>query len=389
MKNGLLVLAVAMLPMPALAQQSTPTEENDPTLLSSDGKLIPDISRKAMFNVVLRDLTADGPGYGNHASSIAPEFSVVASDDSKQARIALSFDISNPFAGTGLSHTTLTVVGTTDLAKKGPTSFGDFASGLTGGTAIELALMHYAGTAKLNELDYEPVDEAKRACENEHAGATDLKALCDPAKYKTGVSMFVSEYNRAGLRRFLDSGLPGDIEFFGIKGKASQTDFSYLDQAAFATKDETRFSFTLTALYGRLLASGRTSLTASFTYGRNDKADDDITLCQPVNATQTRCITAAGGPPKRMTRSVLSFEARQAFGGEAGPFRLAVAPLISYDLKNEDFAADFPIYLIGDGNGKLRGGFRITYENAKKATGGRKDDVKFGVFVGVPFSLFN
>ncbi|MEP9361224.1 hypothetical protein [Sphingomonas sp. KR3-1] len=386
-KRFALVLA-ALTPATALAQQAPPPEENDSSLLTPTGELAGDNARQATFDMIVADRTADGPGYGNHAPAVQPEFALVATDDKKQASVSLSFDLSNPFGGNGLSHTALTLTGTTDLAKNGATSFGDFASGLTGGTSIELGFTHYSGRFAPQDLDYAPVQKAVDNCRAEHTGAADLATLCDPSKYKTGASMFVHEYNRAGLRRFLNSGLPGGIEFFGIKGRATQTDFTYLDQAAFATKDVSRFGFTLTALYGELFASGRTSLATSFTYGRSDKADDEIMLCQAVNATQTRCITAAGGPPKRKTRSVLSVELRQAFGPSGKSTRFGLAPLLSLDFENKDFAADLPIYLVGDGVGKLRGGIRITYENTRRASGGREEDVKFGAFVGVPFSLF-
>lgn len=385
-RHFVLALAV-MTPIAAMAQQAPP-EENDTTLLTREGALVPDKARQATFDIAVADQTADGAGYGNHLPAIQPELSFVATDDEKVAKVSFSFDLSNPFADAGLSHTTLNLTGTTELAKKGPTSFGDFASGLTGGTSIELGFIHYSGGTKWNELNYAPVEKAIENCRDQHVSAANAAALCDPAKYKTGASMFVHEYNRAGLRTFLDSALPAEISFFGIKGKASQVDFTYLDQAAFATKDVSRFGFSLTALYGALLRSGRTSLNTAFTYGRDDKADDEITLCQAANATQTRCITAAGGPPKRKNRSVLSVELRQAFGPRGKSTRFALAPLLSLDFKNKDFAVDLPIYLVGNGAGKLRGGIRITYENTKSASGGREDDVKFGAFVGVPFSLF-
>jgi len=381
-----LILATLTLPLPALAQQDT--TEQDPSLLTKTGTLSQGSAADMLFRDIVADRTSDSPGYGSRGVSTLPEFSLVANDDGQQAQISVSFDLSNPFGGSGLSQTSLTLTGKTELAKNKRTSFGDFASGLTGGTAIAVTLIHYSGSFTPEQLNLTAVAKAEENCRNEHRGAGDLDTRCDAAKYVTGASMFIYDYNRAGLRAFLDSALPGGISFFGIRGEGSQKDFSYLDQAAFATKDVSRFSYSITALYGRLFASGRTSLTTSFTYGRSDTAQDEIMLCQPINANQTRCITAAGGAPERTKRTMLSAELRHAFGRKGSPTRFAIAPLISYDLQTDDYAAELPVYLIGDGEGKLRGGVRVAYENSRNALGNREDDVKFGVFVGAKFSLF-
>jgi hypothetical protein len=68
--------------------------------------------------------------------------------------------------------------------------------------------------------------------------------------------------------------------------------------------------------------------------------------------------------------------------------KFAIAPQFSYDLVGDAYGVDVPFYLVGDGKGKLRGGFRLGYTNQKKADGGRDDDISLGVFLGVPFSVF-
>ncbi|MEG8019306.1 hypothetical protein [Sphingomonas sp. LR55] len=216
-----------------------------------------------------------------------------------------------------------------------------------------------------------------------------MAQLCDPYSFPTGVSMFVLRYYPQGLRSMIKAALPGNVDFYGVRVAASQIDFTYLDRAAFTTRDQSRLGFKATAFGGVLLGLGQSALTGSFTYGCRYAENDPVTLCQPITTPQTQCMTNADGAPVRKDKAIVAVEARHGFGAAVGQFAtLAIAPQVSVDLKSKAFSLDVPVYFVGDGTGKLRGGVRGVYLNRRDGTGGRDDDFTLGLFVGVPFSVF-
>jgi hypothetical protein len=364
-----------------------PADENLP--VGPDG-MLPDDRAAEVFETAIEAGVANGPNYRSLKASGSPDFQLIASDDEKVASLAWTLDLHAPSRAGRLNSTMMTLTASHDLDSDGPTEFADLG-GLTGGTEVKLSFVHYSSAFTPDQMNLAHVEEAERRCRIREAGAPDLATLCAAAEYQQGgVSAFVAKYNPGSLRPFLDSVVPGPVTFFGVEAAINQADFSYLDQPAFEVRDASKFGFGGTLFAGVLFDVSATSLTGSFTYARSYRAARQITLCQPINAIpQSQCITAAGGPPKREEQAVIALEMRHAFPAPVGEFaKLAIAPELSFDVKNSAYAVDLPIYFVANGTGKLRGGLRLGYVNTKGEDGGREDDFSLGLFVGVPFSLF-
>ena len=61
---------------------------------------------------------------------------------------------------------------------------------------------------------------------------------------------------------------------------------------------------------------------------------------------------------------------------------------ITIDVTSGEYSIGAPVYLVTDGDGKLRGGVQGTYTNKKDKDGKRKGDFALGLFIGVPFTIF-
>lgn len=332
---------------------------------------------------------ANGPNGRSLKSTASPDLQLIATSKDKVASLAWTFDVSRS-SGSGRMHATqLTATATSALDSQGQAEILGL-KGFPGGTELSLNLIHYIAGFKANGKERDEVKTARDKCRITNANSVDLEKLCNPYDFAGGVSRFVEKYYPDGLRPMLRSVMPGNVYFVGGEVTANQTDFDYLDQPSFTMQSVSKFGYSGTLFGGLILPSGQTSFTGSFTYSRKYKAADSITLCQAINAVpQTQCITAPGAAPSNRTRAIASLEIRHAFPVDVGEFaRFAVAPEFSVDLKSDAYSIDMPIYLMGDGKGKLRGGVRLGYLNTKKAAGGREDDFSLGLFVGVPFSVF-
>ena len=72
---------------------------------------------------------------------------------------------------------------------------------------------------------------------------------------------------------------------------------------------------------------------------------------------------------------------------EIHPTTAATASSTTIDVTSGEYSIGAPVYLVTDGDGKLRGGVQGTYTNKKDKDGKRKGDFALGLFIGVPFTI--
>jgi hypothetical protein len=376
-------------PPAAAPNGAPPPDENDQSLVTSVDTSVDDESRQREEARRISTSVANGPNYRTGKVTQEPDFQLVATDDKKVASVAWTLDLSGPSKGNTLVSTFFNVTASAALDKSGQTLLGDL-TGLSDGTEVKLSLVRYLSTFAPAMLDEGALGRARIACLKKHKGLADAEKACNPSKFPTGVSDFVKTYAPEELHSFVNAVLPGGVWYYGLEGKASQASYHYIDRAAFAEKDISRFAYGATVFGGYIFGGGRSSLGLSLAVGRRYKAHDEVTLCQAINAVpQTQCITAPDGAPVRKTSTVAALDLRHAFGAPGHSASLAIAPQFSYDFRSDAYAIDLPVYLVTDGAGKLRGGVRFGYTNTKKTGGGRKDDASLSLFVGVPFSVFH
>lgn len=171
--------------------------------------------------------------------------------------------------------------------------------------------------------------------------------------------------------------------FYGVEATANHKNFSWLDRTAFALKEDGKLGYEGTVFGGVIGGSGMWSIRASLSHTRSYKAKDPIEFCRPVGgAGETECLDGEDGAPDRNKTNVFAVEGRRLFPLKLGPIQyVGVAPEWAIDIDTGDFSVDVPIYFAPNNEGQLSGGVRIGYAS-------EENEFAFGLFVGVPFTVF-
>ncbi|MEQ1538501.1 MAG: hypothetical protein ABL928_06210 [Sphingorhabdus sp.] len=193
----------------------------------------------------------------------------------------------------------------------------------------------------------------------------------------------VTEYGTVADKANVDDWNASGLWFIGGNGKVARANYEFIDQIVFNKRDFSRTNYKIEAFGGHISRNGKSSWQGSLSYVRSYKPQDDINLCQPNGVgAQILCLTGAAGAPAQKNRYTAAIEYRHLFTLQTlGGSSLAIAPRISYEAKSKGALFDLPIYFAPDKSKGLNGGFRVGYDTAE-------DDLAFGLFVGLPFSLF-
>lgn len=171
---------------------------------------------------------------------------------------------------------------------------------------------------------------------------------------------------------------------FGANATVGINDFEWVDPTTLAPRTDRRTDWSVAGYFTRYSAGSMTAITGSLSYQRAYEAVDEQLLCPP-NAVDpaTQCITARGAAPRRNENFLVSLELRHRFVSNGRVLPLAVAPMVTYDVEDDIWGVDVPIYYVPDENGRLNGGLRISYRSD------REDKFSIGVFVGTTFNMLN
>lgn len=191
----------------------------------------------------------------------------------------------------------------------------------------------------------------------------------------------VVHYKPENYFQFRSHSIPGAWDF-GLDATVGINDFEWVDPATLMSRKDRRTDWSAAGHFTYYFAGSMTAFTGSASYQRAYQAVDEQLLCPPAPANPaTACITARGAAPNRNENFLLSAGLRHRFvvGGRLLP--LAVAPLVTYDVIDDVFGVDVPIYFIPGANGGLTGGVRFGYRSD------RDDRFSVGVFVGAAFNI--
>lgn len=347
------------------------------------------LSAKAKeFGSGLAGSVANGPNGSPLKSTGAVDFQLIASSKDKVASVAFTVNLKNRYDGIHLRSDQLTATATGNLDDNGSSQVVGLG-GFSSGTGIKISYVHYQTKLVLNgtAINSESVKAAEAECLRELGPSSD-KCVAD--QYGDGgISIFVQKYDPQGVRSLINLVLPKPIWFYGLSFDGNQASYKFINRAEFATKKVDHFGFGGTLFGGIIANEGLTSVIGSFDYRRNYNEGDQINLCQPLEGTpQTQCLTGPDGAPTRETTKIAALEFRHAFKFADGVPRLAIAPKFSADFDSKAWSIEMPIYFVGDGTGKLRGGIQGLYKNTVDKNGQRAGTFSAGLFVGVPFSVF-
>jgi hypothetical protein len=429
---SLFALAAVMLPSHLLAQEVKSSAE----------------AGKSTIIKATNGGTTDSATFG----SLLPAFHIETDSDETNATLSLSFALSKPDVPhalplkptqIGFGTTTLNISATAPLGKNGKPSLFNFDN-FGSDTSLKFGFSHYWGAVNFvpqNDLASNAIRDARltSVC-LAAAGEKLINNADDPAKTKAQFDALLATIEAyeetqqnaspqyaleratrskvesiktiaiAASKKCLDGFEGGELDgtrslvseygtdedqtasgdwdasglwFGGGNFKISRTDYAFVDQLAF-TKDEIgRTSYKLEAYAGHIFKGGEQSAVASFAYSRAYKSQDEVSICQPNGiGLQISCIEGPLGKPAKLERYILAAEFRRRFAVAAlGANAIAIAPKISYELKSGDALFDLPIFFSPNKDNKLNGGLRLGYDTGKH-------DFGFGLFVGVPFSVF-
>ena len=177
-----------------------------------------------------------------------------------------------------------------------------------------------------------------------------------------------------------DIGDDGVIFLRGFSASAGYQKFEVLNRSAFRLDTSDRVGFELEAFAGFISGNGSISGRLTGAYVRSFQAQDEVEFCRDVSTQTQECLTGSNLLPTRTDSIVLKAEGRVVLNrDDLGRPNLAMAPEVSYNVDDNEWLFDLPIYLQRNEENGLDAGIRLAY-------GTKDSDFSAGLFVGVPFA---
>ncbi len=196
--------------------------------------------------------------------------------------------------------------------------------------------------------------------------------------FKVGGKTLAEKYNAA-----IDAAFARRvINYTGVFGKLGRQSYTSYDPVSLAKSDADRTPWRAGVFHAWIGGRENWAITAQYAHEESFKQGDAKTACLAGAGPVLNCVSGALEPVKRVSKDILSLEARWAPAGvDLGVVnaRLGVAPKIAYDAHNDDWAVALPVYLFGDKTG-LTGGVRADWESKNHV-------VVVGVFITKSFSI--
>lgn len=183
-------------------------------------------------------------------------------------------------------------------------------------------------------------------------------------------------------REYLSHMIHGAVDY-GIDATAGINDFEWLEPVTFIPQKARHTDWSVAGHFSYYEPG--LALTGSASYQRAYEAAEKQLLCPPnTTSPATQCRTDRGVGPTRNEHFLLSASLRYRFAGSDGRLLpLAVAPLGTYDVTDDVWGVDVPVYFIPGAGSGLTGGVRFGYRSD------RDDHFSIGVFVGAAFNILN
>lgn len=204
----------------------------------------------------------------------------------------------------------------------------------------------------------------------------------DPAPLQCDVSTHaVYHHYRENWLRYLRL-TTLNVTDWGVDATLGINEFEWVDPVTLTPQKAQRTDWSVAGHVTHYLAGRQLALTGSVSYQRAYEAADEQLLCPPNPVDPaTQCMTARGAAPGRNENLLISAGLRyRTINAEGTPGRFAIAPMVNYDVIDDVWGVDVPIYLIPGPNGSLNGGIRLGYRSD------REDRFSIGVFVGTTFN---
>jgi hypothetical protein len=164
---------------------------------------------------------------------------------------------------------------------------------------------------------------------------------------------------------------------WGGSAKLGYQEFSFVTATATSAQKSSETPWAA-GLWGAVQPQGKPFLiTLSAQYQRSFKEGDTAAMCPVAGpaGTSTICVSGPLDAPRRITKRLVTAEARWRFSG------VGLALAVTRDLEADVTGVELPIYLVADKDGKLTAGLKA----------GWRSDTQRGslaLFVGKPFGFY-
>lgn len=308
---------------------------------------------------------------------------IVAARDGSSASIKIARVVSGLVkedAGkASIRFSTWSVVVATPLNKNANDTDIATLDGLGNGTSIELGLGRFtAGGVRRARLTPEQLTALDAICARVRKGMEQQGAKAEPGKECDREE--VAQYDNEDLFAY-------DAHFWttqdqrnwvwGGSAKVASLDLEYLDKNDLTRTSQHAKPWSLGGFIAYNPDDVLTVITLSAKYQKSFKNQKSATLCPlPVpGGAYVTCATGALGAPDKVTGKLLSIEVRRQFA------EFGMGVILTRDFGERVTGIELPVYLVKDKEGKLTAGLKSGWRSDT-------DKLTFGVFVGVPFSLF-
>lgn len=170
---------------------------------------------------------------------------------------------------------------------------------------------------------------------------------------------------------------------FGLEASAGFNDFEWFDTVSMLPQEDRRTDWSIAGYFTHYLSGSHTALTASISYQRAYEAAPEERVCPAGTVDpEAECPNLRTAAPTRNENLLLAAGIRHRFMGDGRLANLAVAPIVTYDVIDDVFGVDVPIYYTPDDKGGLNGGIRFGYRSD------RENEFSVAFFVGAAFDIF-
>lgn len=234
--------------------------------------------------------------------------------------------------------------------------------------------------------------EAQQAClsstKNADLSASARQEKCESMDSRQIGAAYLSEDKQAELldlfNKPTDEVAKRTYTILTVSGNIGTQKFDYFDPLNLAAKSDRKTALSLGAWFGVLpQLKSPVFLVVGFEAKRNYTADDDATYCPAsTGSAPVKCTTGAFAPPSEEIDYKLSgkvrFTTQIGHEGSKTPFGIEVSA--SYDLHDNTWGVQVPVYVFIDKDNGLTGGFRGAYDS-------KKDKFTASVFIGKTFDF--
>ena len=208
--------------------------------------------------------------------------------------------------------------------------------------------------------------------------AEQLKA-CDEAD----AGNLVATHLPGQLREYDAEMFPSDAGAITFHATIAYDKFGYVLPATLAKGSDKKTGWGVGARFTNYFRKTPTALTVTLDYEAAWEEQDKQIFCPPnPGPTPVTCIEDHAGPPQLDRSTKIGVNVRHRFTNSEGVSGFAISPSIRYDITDDVWGAELPVYFIPGKDGTLTGGLKLGYRSDKK-------DVTFGLFIGAAFGLWD